>query len=164
LPAPAAQGRRIHEDQIMRFDFSKVDDTRSFVSVPEGSYVCRIAEVRQRASRDGSPRWSYRLEVVEGEYSGRTAAWDSITWSDRGIVRVKLVLGALGFDTSGMLELDPNDLIDRKTRVSFLHEKQENAETGERVERLRVPYAGYEPVYVGNGADSVAKGADEFGP
>ena len=30
----------------MRFDFSQVEDYESFVSVPEGTYLCRIAEVQ----------------------------------------------------------------------------------------------------------------------
>jgi len=147
----------------MRFDFSTVDDSRSFVSVPAGIYACRIAEVRPRLSRDGSPLWSYRLEVDEGEYVGRTAAWDSITWSDRGVARVKQVLAVLGFDTSGMLELEPRDLINRRTRVNFVLELVENPTTGERVERLRVPYAGYQPLQHANGGNGGTAGRDAFG-
>ena len=76
----------------MQFDFSQIHDIDSYVSIPEGSYVCRVAEVREGLARDGSPRWSLRLEVSRGEYAGRTAGWDSLTWSDRGIRRVKHVL------------------------------------------------------------------------
>ena len=57
----------------MRFDFSQVQDVESFVSIPEGSYPCRVAEVREGLARDGSVRWSLRLEVLDGEYAGRTA-------------------------------------------------------------------------------------------
>ena len=73
----------------MHYDFSQVEDTQSFVSIPEGAYECRIAEVREGLSRDGSVRWSFRLEVLRGEYAGRTAGWDALTWSERGISRVK---------------------------------------------------------------------------
>ena len=58
----------------MRFDFSSVGDIDSFVSVPAGVYACRVAEARSGQSKDGSERWSFRLEVDEGEYAGRTAS------------------------------------------------------------------------------------------
>ena len=76
----------------MQVDFSLVDDVESFISVPEGIYLCRIADVREGVTRDGSPRWGIRLEVAEGEYAGRTAAWDGLPWSERGLPRVKQVL------------------------------------------------------------------------
>jgi len=127
----------------MRFDFSRVDDIESFVSVPEGTYVCRVADVREGLSRDGSIRWSLRLEVAEGEYAGRTAGWDGLTWSDRGIHRVKRVLQVLGLDVSGELELQPADLIGLRVRAVFEAEEREDDKTGVRTLRLRVPYLGY---------------------
>lgn len=127
----------------MHFDFSQVDDIDSYVSIPEGVYACRIAEVREGLSRDNSVRWSYRLEVVDGEYAGRTAGWDSLTWSDRGIRRVKRVLETLGLDVSGRLEVQPSDLIGLQARVAFQTEEREDAFTGRHTLRLRVPYAGY---------------------
>src|SRR5262245_66311802 len=101
----------------MKLDFSKVEDAESFVSIPEGTYVCRIADVRQGLTRDGSPRWSLRLEVAEGEYAGRTAAWDSLVFSERGLPRVKQVLQRFGFDVSGTVELQPDDLLDLRARA-----------------------------------------------
>ena len=37
-------------------DFSKVDDARSFASVPAGEYECKVVDVRQSLARDGSER------------------------------------------------------------------------------------------------------------
>ncbi len=129
----------------MRFDFSSVDDVESFVHVPEGLHNCRVAEVRDGRARDGSVRWSYRLEVLDGEWAGRTAAWDSLTWSERGIYRVKKVLAALGMDTKGVLEIEPNDLVNLKARVRVEPEEREDPVTGQRQVRMRVPYLGYAP-------------------
>jgi len=129
----------------MQFDFSSVGDVESFVSVPEGIYDCRVAEVRSGVTRDGSVRWSLRLEVVRGEHAGRTAGWDGLNWSDRGIVRVKRVLEVLGFDVQGELEVQPEDLVDRRARVEFHRETRDDALSGRRVESLRVPWAGYAP-------------------
>jgi len=129
----------------MHYDFSTVEDQDSFNSVPEGQYSCRIAEVRTGQSRDGSERWRFRLEVIEGDYAGRTAAWDSMTWSDRGIFRVKKVLEALGFDVEGKVEVDSQDLVGRRASVVLETEEWEDPITGRRQIRMSVPYLGYAP-------------------
>lgn len=128
----------------MKLDFSTIEDAESYISIPEGSYLCRIAEVRENITRDGSPRWSMRLEVVDGEYAGRTAAWDSLVFSERGLPRVKHVLGLLGFDVSGSLEVVPSDLLDLRARAQCQIEEFADSLTGKRQRRLRVPYGGYE--------------------
>jgi hypothetical protein len=128
----------------MRFDFTSVDDVESYVLVPEGLHNCRVAEVRDGRSRDGSVRWSYRLEVIDGEWAGRTAAWDSLTWSERGIYRVKKVLAALGLDVKGVVEIEPTDLVNLRARVRVEPEEREDPQTGKRTVRMRVPYLGYE--------------------
>ena len=129
----------------MRFDFSSVDDVESFVSVPAGVHAVRVAEVRDGRARDGSVRWTFRLEVLDGAHAGRTAAWDSLTWSERGIYRVKKVLAALGVDVRGEVELQTNDLVGLRARVSVMPEEREDPITGQRQVRMRVPYLGYAP-------------------
>ena len=136
----------------MNYDFSQVEDIESFVSIPEGPYYCRVAEVRAGAARDGSVRWNLRLEVSRGEYAGRTAGWDSLTWSERGIRRVKRVLGALGLDVRGALEVEPADLVDREAHVLFEPEEREDPLTGRRSVRLRVPYVGFSAIEPGGEA------------
>src|SRR5687768_18547364 len=95
---------------MQEHDFGNVADPESYVSVPAGVYRVRIAEVRVGSTRDGAERWALRLEVAEGEYAGRTAAWDGLVWNDRGLPRVKYVLARLGFDTGGRIALDSEDL------------------------------------------------------
>lgn len=130
----------------MRFDFSQVQDVESFVSIPEGSYPCRVAEVREGLARDGSVRWSLRLEVLDGEYAGRTAGWDGLTWSDRGVLRVQRVLEAMGFQVTGEVDIEPSELLGRQVRATFVAEEREDPLSGRRTVRLRVPYSGYSPL------------------
>jgi hypothetical protein len=137
----------------MHFDFRQVQDIDSFVSIPEGVYVCRVAEVREGLARDSSVRWSMRLEVAEGEYAGRTAGWDSLTWSERGIRRVKRVLEVLGLDVGGEVEVQPSDLIGLEARIVFQTEEREDPFSGRRTLRLRVPYAGYSSSRDGGAGD-----------
>lgn len=130
----------------MRYDMSQVEDKDSYASVPEDVYECKVTEVRVSTARDGSERWSLRLVVAEGDYTGRTAAWDSITWSERGVVRVKRVLEALGFDVSGEVDLQAKDLEGLRARVQVVLEQYEDAVTGRAQERMSVPFAGWGPV------------------
>jgi hypothetical protein len=130
----------------MKVDFSLIEDSESFVSIPEGTYLCRVAEVREGHTREQSPRWGLRLEVIEGEYAGRTAAWDALIFSERGLPRVKQVLACLGFDVTGALELLPKDLVGLCVRAQCQLEEYEDRLTGKRQRRLRVPYTGYERV------------------
>ena len=132
----------------MNVDFSSIEDVESFLSIPEGSYLCRVAEVREGLTREGSPRWALRLEVADGEYTGRTAAWDGLVWSERGLPRVKCVLGHLGFDVGGALDVSPGDLVDRRIRAQLVNEEREDPVSGRRVARLRVPFMGYAPASV----------------
>jgi len=127
----------------MEIDFGSIQDVESYAAIPEGTYVCRVSEVREGTARDGSPRWALRLEVADGEYTGRTAAWDGLTWSERGLKRVKHVLDKLGFDVRGRLQLQSPDLVGRVARVQLQTEEREDPLSGARQLRLRVPYLGY---------------------
>jgi uncharacterized protein DUF669 len=155
---PRSPGRA--EEMSMRYDFNLLADRPAFSSVPEGTYACRVIEVRERTARDGSPRWNLRLEVTTGEYAGRTAGWDSITWSDRGVHRVQQVLCALGIDARGELELDASELIGRQAVVQFELEEREDPGTGKRQLYLRVPYAGFQPLDSAAGLDERSSGRD----
>ena len=128
----------------MQIDFSSIEDPEDFCSVPEGVYACRVADVRAGTTREGAPKWSLRLEVLDGDFAGRTAAWDNLVWSERGLPRARHVLGSLGFEVQGPIELEPNDLIDRHCRVQVVPEEREDPRTGRRAVRPRVPYLGYD--------------------
>ena len=129
----------------VQVDFSRIEDVESFVTIPEGRHLVRIAEIREGETKAGHLRWALRLEVVDGEFAGRTAAWDGMVWSKRGLPRVKHVLNVLGFDTNGALEVSPDDLCGKQAVVDFFIEEWEHPSTGRRTQRLSVPYLGYEP-------------------
>ena len=37
----------------MRVDFTEVEDVEEFASVPEGTYLCKVAEVHSSTTREG---------------------------------------------------------------------------------------------------------------
>ncbi|QDU65710.1 DUF669 domain-containing protein [Engelhardtia mirabilis] len=130
----------------MEVDFSEVEEVENYQSVPDGRYLCRVAEVRQGWTQAGDERWTFRLEVVEGDFAGKTAAWDGVSWGERGRRRAKHVLGSMGFDVAGRIALDAGDLIDRQARVTVIAEERVDAQSGVKQVRPRVPFQGYEPV------------------
>jgi len=133
----------------MEYDFRAVPDVEDFAAVPNGTYRCRIAEVRRKTARDGSDRWSVRWVVDDGPFAGRTAAWDNLTWSERGIRRVKMILGRLGLPVDGVLDLEPEGLVGRVASVTVFAEEFVHPATGARQIRCRVPFAGYAPAEEG---------------
>jgi len=126
----------------MQIDFDAQDHVSDFVTVPAGTYLCRIAEVRTGTTRAGDARWSLRLVVAEGQHVGKQAAWDSLVFSARGRSRVRLVLQALGLPARGKVELQPNDLEHRSALVT-VRPSEYASPSGDVVRRNEVPYAGY---------------------
>ena len=149
----------------MQIDFRTITEPDNFVTVPEGLYLCRIAEVRPGVARDGSERWSLRLVVDEGDHAGHTAAWDSLTWSEKGVYRVKRALEAFGFDVSGEACVEPGDLEGIQVRARLVHTTWEDPATGRRQERMSVPFLGYESAeeHASNGEAASSSGGVDRG-
>jgi hypothetical protein len=129
---------------MVRVDFNLVDDAENFVSVPNGTYLCEVAEVRARQGDDGAERWGMRWTVADGPYAGRTAAWDSLSFQARGLRRAKLVLQRLGLAVDGPQEIVPNLVEGRRALVTVYARERVDPATGRRIISNRVPFAGVE--------------------
>lgn len=136
----------------MRVKLMDVSDVEDVMSVPEGVYDVRVAEVRPGRTRDGSERWALRLDVTDGEYAGRFAAWDGLVWSERGKPRAKRVLSILGFPVDEEFDLEPGDLEGRRGRVRLQLEERED-QGGILRRGMSVPYDGW-GVYGGAGEET----------
>ena len=129
----------------MELDFNAAEEVTDFVTVPAGTYLCEIAEVRPTETRAGDPRWSMRLVVAEGEYIGRQAAWDSLVFSLRGRSRARIVFGVLGLPNKGIVDVKPGDLEGRRAFVEIQPAEFTHAD-GTTIRRNEVPYNGYRAV------------------
>ena len=127
---------------IMEINFDTKDSVADFVSVPQGTYLCRVAEVRVGETKSGDARWSLRLLVADGQHVGKQAAWDSLVFSVRGRARARLVLRALGMPTEGKVDIDPGDLTGRGALVCVRPTEYESP-SGQLIRRNEVPYDGY---------------------
>jgi len=137
----------------MEIDFDATDRVSDFVTVPAGTYLCRIAEIRPGSTRAGDERWSMRLVVAEGQHVGKQAAWDSLVFSTRGRARARTVLQALGLPASGKVQIEPQDLEGRTALVDVRPAEYQGPD-GVMVRRNEVPYDGYRAVPP---ADAVAE-------
>lgn len=126
----------------MEIDFDAKDRVSDFVTVPSGTYLCRIAEIRPGSTRAGDERWSLRLVVAQGQHVGKQAAWDSLVFSTRGRARARMVLQALGLPASGRVQIEPADLEGRSALVEIRPAEYQGPD-GAMVRRNEVPYDGY---------------------
>ena len=126
----------------MEIDFDSQNHLSDYVTVPAGTYVCRIAEVRPGSTRAGDERWSLRLVVAQGQHVGKQAAWDSLVFSTRGRARVRMVFAALGLPATGKVEVTPQDL-EGRTALVEVRPAEYTSPNGQVVRRNEVPYDGY---------------------
>jgi hypothetical protein len=137
----------------MEIDFEGADRVSDYVTVPAGTYVCRIAEIRPGTTRAGDDQAQRPSLVAEGQHVGKQAAWDSLVFSPRGRARARVVLQALGLPATGKVTIEPKDLEGRQALVD-IRPAEYQAPSGDVVRRNEVPYDGYRP------ADAMAPGAD----
>jgi hypothetical protein len=154
-----ATSNRSRDD--MRHDFSMVQESETdLVTVPPGEYLCRVREVRVRRTKDGAhEQWALCLEVAEGEHAGHFAAWDNLTFSDKGLPRVKLALRALGEDVGGVVEIEGPELAGRDVVCQLLEQSYTDPHSGNITRRLGVPYAGYSHPAAGRRTSGSGAGA-----
>ena len=92
---------------MARINFNTVDDIDDFSPLPEGQYLCRLAEVEEASTQYGDDMWKIRFVVAEGASQGRYI-FDNLVFSEAALKRVKLVCSRLGLDVSGEVELTPD--------------------------------------------------------
>ena len=144
----------------MEIDFDENNAISDFISVPAGTYLCRIAEVRTGTTRAGDDRWSIRLVVAEGQHVGKQAAWDSMVFSVRGRTRARTVLQALGLPSKGRVQLDPADL-EGCTAFVEVRPSEYEAPSGQIIRRNEVPYDGYRAGSPGGQAHPLETNSDQ---
>ena len=114
----------------------------SFNPIPEGRYLCSIANVEEVNTKKGDKMWKLTLEV-KGElingvttdmYAGRKL-FDNLVWTEKGEQRIKRLLRRLRIadDT----EVTTRHLLDKEVAVEVIQEDYK----GEK--QNKVTFAGY---------------------
>ena len=125
-----------------KIDFNHVDDVQDFSPLPDGQYLCRLAEVEEAATQYGDEMWKLRFVVESGPHRGRYI-FDNMVFSDAALKRVKLICSRLGLDVSGELDVTPALIKGRTCYITVESEEYEDQE-GNTKWRNVVPFAGYE--------------------
>ncbi len=101
-------------------DFS---NTESQQTVDEGDYLVEVEDVEKKESENsGEPYLALTLKIVEGDFKG-SKLYHNCSLQPQALFNLRGVLEALGFDVpSGVMELDPADMIGEKCGVSVAHE------------------------------------------
>ena len=97
-------GMRIDWDVPITMDDRVVLRADVYRPIPEGKYVCKMAEIEEASTKNGDEMWKLRLEVVEGAHAGRYL-FDNLVFSAAAMKRVKLICSRLGIDVSGTLKI-----------------------------------------------------------
>jgi len=127
----------------MKIPFNKIDNIADYEPLPDGTYSCRVADVKEGVSSKGSPLWRLRLVVLAGDHVGR-AVFDQLVFSPAALRRVKLVCACLGLDVNQPMDLAPDMLVGRTCRVQVITEEYVDQE-GESRRANKVPFDGYQP-------------------
>lgn len=127
-----------------RVDFNNVSDIADFSPVPDGEYLCRLTDIEIDRTQAGDEMWKLRWQVDGGEHDGRLL-FDNLVFSAKAMPRVKLICASCGLGVSGMVDLDPPMLLDRRAMVvTFQQEYQDDK--GQAKVSNKIPYDGYAPV------------------
>lgn len=129
---------------MVHVDFDQIENCDNYASVPNGTYLCQVGEVRARFGDDGSERWGVRWLVIDGPYAGRTAAWDNLSFGSMGLRRTKLILQRLEVPVDGPQEIVPSSIEGKRARVTVYARERIDPLTHRKVISNRVPFAGVE--------------------
>ena len=125
-----------------KIDFSQIDDVQDFSPLPDGDYLCRLAEIEESTTQYDDELWKLKFEVIEGEYAGRYI-FDNMVFSEAALKRAKLICSRLGLNVSGEIDLTPGMIEGRTCYLTVEIEEYEDNE-GRTKKRNVVPFAGYE--------------------
>ncbi|MCK4856967.1 MAG: DUF669 domain-containing protein [candidate division Zixibacteria bacterium] len=125
-----------------KINFAEIPDVDVYEPIPDGDYLCMVADIEEKNTTHGDEMWQMKLKVAEdGEYLNRVI-FDNIVFSKAAEKRVKLICSRFGLDTSGNLDLKPEHLIGKQIIVTVITGSYEDAQGVER-QRNEVPFAGY---------------------
>ncbi len=111
-------------------DFSQVEDLKP---IPEGVYLATVTAAKAGKSKAGNDKIDITWKVEEGEFEGRNI-FDTMTFTEKSMYRVKATLLGLGFDETFSGEIVPDDLVGKTASIVVTIEQNEgqvDPDTGE---------------------------------
>lgn len=100
----------------MKVDFSNTGDREERQPLPPGLYPCRIIDAKEEIARTRKIFWKVRFQVETGPYADRYI-FANIFWDGRALVRSMDLLKRVGIKVSGVMEVNPEQVIGRRCPV-----------------------------------------------
>jgi hypothetical protein len=129
---------------MVKVNFDGVPEFRAKTLIPDGWYPAQIAGIDVRTTRKGDEMWRCTWELLNGEHKSKHV-YDNLVFSSGGQSRVKFVLSKLGVDTTGAIDLQPEDIGGRYAEIEVKTEEYPDNE-GVLRRRNRVSFAGVRPM------------------
>jgi hypothetical protein len=135
----------------MKIDFTGVEGQQTFEPIPAGKYVVEVTDYRQGKASDNAKNpgadtisWELTVESTVGgdetvidregkevKVEGRKI-WENMTLVPASFWRLKALLEGCGFDVSGEIDFDPDEVVNTRlvTKVG-IQKGRKNRDTGE---------------------------------
>jgi hypothetical protein len=138
----------------IKIDFTDVEGQQTFEPIPSGKYLVEVTDYREgtaseNAKNPGAPTISWELtvqstlngdETVVGsdgkdlKVEGRKV-WENMTIVPASFWRLKALLAACGFDVSGEIDFEPEEVLNSVLVAQVgIQKSRKNRETGEEYE------------------------------
>ncbi len=120
---------------VLRIDFSQVPELEV---IPTGVYPAVITHVELRESKSGpDPYLNWTFEITHPEYLGRKV-WLITGLGVRALWKLRETLEALGIESAGAIDFDPEAVVGRRCLVVVSQEVY-NGVTRNRVDSVLPP-------------------------
>lgn len=118
--------------QSTHVDFTSTPDSNI---VPAGEYYVEVAKAELGTSNAGKPMMTVTFNVIDGEHAGaKIPAWLSL--QPQALFALKGFLKALGYDTSGGLDITPDEYIGKTLKVKVTVNKDGDGEDRNNVRKF----------------------------
>jgi Protein of unknown function (DUF669) len=130
----------------MKIDFTDVEGQKTFEPVPAGKYLIEVTDYREgtastAAKNAGAATISWEL-TIESTATGETEingtkvegrkVWENMTLVEASFWRLKAFLEACGFDVSGEIDFDPEEVLNSRLICKVgIQKARKNRESGE---------------------------------
>lgn len=135
----------------MKLDFTGVEGQQTFEPIPSGKYIVEVTDYREgtaseAAKNPGATTISWELTVqstVAGETHVTTRddreikvegrkVWENMTLVEASLWRLKAFLEGCGFDVSGEIDFDPEEVLNSQLVVKVgIQKGRKDKETGD---------------------------------
>jgi hypothetical protein len=124
-----------------KINFHEVPDVEDYAPLPDGTYLCRLSDVKLRETQNGDEMWNLNFIVTSGPCEGRHI-FDNLVFSKAALKRVKLVCSRMGLETSNEVDVTPELIIGQTCGITVRTEDYVE-DNGQTKQRNVVPFAGY---------------------